>query len=509
MTNATSVFTAKEIKEIDKHTIIKQSISSGQLMERAASIASDRIIIDYPHIDNILFICGVGNNGGDGLAMVHLFTQWKKNCFFYIIGDKEKATEDWKMQYEKVVRDEIKEIYDYRQISFSFIVDCLFGIGLHTALAGEWQKLIEAINQMKVTRISIDLPSGMIADQYEQSGIIVQAHHTYSFHVAKKCFLYSTNLLYIGRLTILDIQLYIPDYLLSKQFYFVSLQDAVQPYRCRPLHYHKGSSKRVMLIGGQQGMAGAIALSALATVKAGAGLTSLWVPQSIMSTVQNLVPAATAMVGGDVYLNIFPSLSQVENTVCVVGMGMGTHSHTIASYTEWLYKCCFYALVLDADALNILSITQATILPKGMHIVLTPHIKEWERLANKGEAFQSFQDSINCALQYAQKHQVFLYIKNTISILYTPTGEVFVWNGAQPALAKGGSGDMLSGTIASFLSQQYTPIESVLLAQALIHIATNQATQLNESEESCTTSDIIFLFGKAFHIIRALVNKMQ
>lgn len=501
------IFTAGQIRNCDQYTIKNEPVSSVQLMERAAESCVEWISENCNHHRNFAVFCGSGNNGGDGFAIARMLYQkgFDVDVFTHTKAKfSSEAQENFKQikEISGITIREFKEVFNYRFDSRTVIVDALFGTGLSRSLDGDMKNLVEFLNQKKNIKISIDLPSGLMADAVSDSdSVVFMADYTLSFQFWKKSFLHAETGKFAGRVQVLDIRLS-QDYIDETDTEDFVIDDEIIKtiFKIRSEFSHKGTYGKVNIIAGSYGKMGAAVLSTRSALKAGAGLTFTLAPKCGYEILQTSDPEAMFIEGGKDYIEIF----DVEETaVCGIGPGIGTHEKTAASLLTFL-KSYSKPLILDADALNIIAQDPANLNLIPEKSIITPHPKEFERLFGKTK--NSFERT-ELARNKSRELQIYIVLKDHHTQIITPEGAVFYNITGNSGLAKGGSGDILTGIITSFLAQQYTEQEAAILG-VWFHGKAAEFAAERHSKESMLPSDVINEFGTVFSELNGKVQKL-
>ncbi len=406
----------------------------------------------YNKIKSVAIVCGTGNNGGDGLAVARMLSEIEYTVSVYILGEPEKGSDDFQQNLKKLGL-EANQVEDSPTFNSDIIIDAVFGTGLSRPPEGKYAKIINAINESEAEVVSIDLPSGLYANEpLEKDQVVVKAKHTVTFELPKLSFLLPTGGAFVNYWQAVPIGLN-PDfpYTQAVQNYYVTSQFIAEHWRPRSKWSHKGENGKALLIAGSYGKMGACVLSAQACLRAGIGLLSLHIPACGYSVVQTAVPEAMAAPdASEKHFSQKPDKLD-SYTVLGIGPGLGTYPDSAKALEETL-NAWTGPLVLDADALNILSKNPQLLklLPK--NTILTPHPKELERLV--GEVNNDF-DRLEKQRQFAQKHNVVLVVKGAHTSITRPDGLTFFNSTGNPALATGGTGDVLTGIILALLGQGY------------------------------------------------------
>lgn len=501
------IFTAGQIRNCDQYTIKNEPVSSVQLMERAAESCVEWISENCNHHRNFAVFCGSGNNGGDGFAIARMLYQkgFDVDVFTHTKAKfSSEAQENFKQikEISGITIREFKEVFNYRFDSRTVIVDALFGTGLSRSLEGDMKDLVKFLNQKKNIKISIDLPSGLMADAVSDSdSVVFMADYTLSFQFWKKSFLHAETGKFAGRVQVLDIRLS-QDYIDETDTEDFVIDDEIIKtiFKIRSEFSHKGTYGKVNIIAGSYGKMGAAVLSTRSALKAGAGLTFTLAPKCGYEILQTSDPESMFIEGGKDYIESF---DVDETAVCGIGPGIGTHEKTAASLLMFL-KSYSKPLILDADALNIIAQDPANLNLIPEKSIITPHPKEFERLFGKTK--NSFERT-ELARNKSRELQIYIVLKDHHTQIITPEGTVFYNITGNSGLAKGGSGDILTGIITSFLAQQYTEQEAAILG-IWFHGKAAEFAAERHSKESMLPSDIIDEFGNVFSELNGKVQKL-
>lgn len=460
------ILTAEQFRQADLFTISNEPVSSLALMERAARACADWIINRYSREKVFRVLCGPGNNGGDGLAIGRLLSSAGYAVTVYGFGNESGWSEDRHANTLKLI-DVPKVNYVAMETgelpepgADDVIIDALFGTGRSRPLEGIYRDLVQQVNGYGVEVISIDLPSGLSADHLPSPGeIIVQANHTLTFQSPKRTFFYPSSGKFAGQWQVLDIQLATSfiDQLPSTEF-ALEPDDIKHLFRPRTKFSHKGNYGHGLLIAGGHGKNGAALLATRACLRSGIGLLTVHVPEAGRSVLQTGAPEA--MVNSDLRQDIISVLPENLDHFSAIGIGpgIGTAPETAVAVHQVLMS--ERPLVLDADALNILATHKEWLRWINDRSVLTPHPKEFERLVGpSNDDLERHQ----LQLEFSVTHKVVVVLKGTHTCITTPDGLTFFNTTGNAGLAKGGSGDVLTGIILSFLAQGYSPVHAALL----------------------------------------------
>lgn len=491
------IFPTEKIKLADQFTIENEPISSVNLMERAALSCVNWISTNCKHHTKLAVFCGNGNNGGDGFAIARMLYLKGFDVDVFINKENLKFSEDALINFKRLKDISGISVKDFSEIGkYNFdrtiIVDALFGTGLSRSLEGIYKSLIENLNLKNNPKISIDIPSGMFADKLnEKNSVIFKADYTLTFQFWKKAFLHPETGRFAGKIIVLDIKLNQDFIDKTETDEFVIDDDLiVKIFKPREDFAHKGTYGKSVIVGGSYGKIGAAVLATKSALKSGSGLTFVLAPDCGCEILQSNCPEAMFMDGGDKNIS---QIDELENAVYGIGPGLGTDEETEKALFKFLENYHF-SLVLDADALNIISKNQnyLKLIPKKS--IITPHPKEFERLF--GKTNNSFE-RLDLAKTKAKELAIYIVLKDHHTQIINPEGKVFYNITGNSGLAKGGSGDILTGIITSLLAQKYSSEEAAILGIWLHGKSADFAAE-KYSKEAMQPTDVIDELGNVF-----------
>lgn len=448
-----SILPGHKIAALDKSYIKEVSISSWELMETAAESFVSWFLNSYANDRKKIFVfVGPGNNGGDGLAIARLLFDRGYPVTVVLFSDKENSSEDWQKNYDMLPEDIGRFEYsnlDLNLVSDAVVIDALFGVGINRPLEGEYRDAVISLNHLSGEKIAVDNPSGIPSDSLVQ-GEAFEADVTVSFQFPKLSLLILEHNKYVGNLYVADIG--IPDDFLKQfadQKFYLRTEDIPALHKYFHKFSHKGDFGRILLIGGRKGKVGAIILSAKSALRTGSGLVQVWAEGSSADVIH--MSCTEVMIEDE---NIIRDLGQFD----AVGIGPGLGEVPVMLLGQVL-RSFTRPMVLDADALNILSEHHELwdYIPKGS--VLTPHLKEFERLVGKSE---HHFERLKMASDLAQAHQVYVVLKGAFTCISSPDGKQYFNPTGNKHMATAGSGDVLTGMITSFLGQGYSPLNACI-----------------------------------------------
>lgn len=490
------VYRAAQIRAADEYTIIHTPIASIDLMEKAAWACTDKILEIIPK-STISFIicCGPGNNGGDGLAIARMLLEKAFQVKVVLVGKSDNAADHQlnKTRLLDLQPDAILESYSSLNLSsHTILIDALFGTGLNKAPSGDYSNCIQWMNQQQVTRISIDIPSGLWSDTITHHADVVQAHHTLSFEFYKPGFLFAESGAACGIIHILSIGLLTHEAGLGQPYaLMLEASDFRTLLSGRSLFAHKGDFGKVLLVGGHEGSVGAALLAGRAALRTGCGLLTIWTSPAHHNAVYMSIPEA---------MTFQEAAKNRIHTFDAVGIGPGLGQEESALYKLNLLLQEFdKPMVLDADALNLLAKNPEWIerIPTGS--ILTPHVKEFERLTGcQADAMERHQLQIEWSVRF----KLYIVLKGRYTSISTPDGRLLINQTGNPGMAKGGSGDTLIGIITACLGRFKSPEIAATLGVYLHGLAGDLACD-EKGEESMLSSDLIEKIPAAYRALSA------
>lgn len=491
------ILTADQIRAWDEYTIQHEPISSLHLMERASATCFHWITQHYEGRRFSIF-CAKGNNGGDGLALARMLSA---NHFVtvYILEFGYLGTEDFQTNLARLHQTEavIKFIPTEENIPQippgDIIIDALFGSGLNRPIEGLAAALVNAMNECGNEIISIDIPSGLSADNSSKGHLAVTATHTLSFQCYKPAFLVGENESKIGELHILEIGLH-PDYpgLINPAYQLINVELAKSILKKRNAFSHKGTFGHALLIAGSYGKMGAAILAAKGCLRSGVGLLTIHSPACGNSILQTAVPEAMVDTDASEKINTTVTSSLEKYNSIGVGPGIGTAYDTATLFQNIIEYP--RAVVIDADALNILSTHPELRKKLPPHSILTPHPREFERLFG---SFKNDFEAIQIAKEKSIELQQIIVLKGHHTFIATPAGRHFFNSTGNAGMATGGTGDVLTGILTALLAQGYSSEHAAILGVFIHGLAGDFAAE-QFSEPSLIASDVVAFLGDAF-----------
>ncbi len=500
------VLTNDQIRLIDRHAVVDYGINGLILMENAGLAIVDEIKKRYDSRTKVLVISGRGNNGGDGFVVCRHLHNASYNVQLVTVDNEDRISGDARTNLEIITKMGIGR-YNYLDesglgplkewvLQADIIVDAIFGTGLESDVTPLVENVISLINGYSKFTMSIDLPSGVCGDNGLIKKIAVIADVTVCLHVPK-----CGNILFPGaenngELIIRDIG--IPkavNQLLDYTYEIITEQDIVDriPYRHRQMH--KGSFGKAGVIAGSLGLAGAAILTSKAALRSGIGLLKLFIPESINILMKTAIPESITIplqemrkgvIGINQISTIIEAASRCE--VLAVGPGCG-ETPELGETIKRLIAEIEIPLVLDADALNVLSRDPSILRGRKGPIVITPHIGEMARMTRLS-VDHILANPIFTARDFSKEWDVIIVLKGARTVIALPTGEIYINITGNSGMATAGSGDVLTGIITGFIAQGLKPEDAAIIG-VYVHGFSGDVVAARIGEHGLLAGDLV------------------
>lgn len=490
--------TPQGMKELESEYMAQFGVPSALLMEHAAQGVVQAIQRHAAPKSTVLFLCGPGNNGGDGYAAARLWQAGGGRSHVLELSSQPGA--DALLQRTLALHAGVSveawraDLADFLLPACSAIVDALFGTGLSRAMEGPAANAVHWVNQQRLPIIAVDIPSGLDGLNGTIPGTeAVKATETVTFHRVKQGLLLGQGPCHTGRLTTHPIL--IPEHYGKEDgFWLLSPNDMPVFTSPRPFDCQKGDFGRIVIFAGSPGMCGAAAFCAAACVKAGAGLTTILCRASILPTLQALVPEAMCIPLPEENDALLPQAADIVRRAleradaAIVGCGLGQGADLLPVLR--VFQAAHCSVVWDADALNLLAQNKDWLPLRPTHII-TPHAGEAARLLACSIS-DVLRDPVAQLAALQRQCGCTVLLKGAYSLI-SDGGRTFINTCGSPALAKGGSGDVLSGVIGALLGRKeqcLPPLEAAALG-ALLHGLAGQRAACSVGENNCTPQLLI------------------
>lgn len=488
------IVTKKEMQAIDAYTMDKIGIPSAVLMERAAlSVVEEIERLNVSH-GKVLIVVEGGNNGGDGLAVGRILLERGYKVDIYYIGGFEKVSQGFQQQWSILHHMGVRFRKTIPNKEYAVIVDGIFGVGLSKEVQGVQKKAIEAMNHMDAIKVAIDIPSGIDATTGEVLGTAFYADYTVTFGLKKLGMFFLDGIDACG--TVICKPIGFPAQALAhvKPMIYAYDNSDLDKLPKRVNNSNKGTYGRVAVIAGSKNMSGAAFLCSKAAYSTGAGLVKIYTHESNRTILQSQLPEAVMMT----YDDYEGALACIEDalqwaTVIVVGPGLGVD--TVSE--RMLYELLMNAevpMVVDADALNILSNNIELLRTSSVQIIMTPHMKEMSRLIQR-PVEEIAKNRFAIAREFAKKMQVTLVLKDAKSIATNGGQQTYMNLAGNNGMSTGGSGDVLAGIIAGMLAGGLTLADAARMG-TYVHCRAGDLAAERKGNYAMLASDIISYIGE-------------
>ncbi len=512
------VLTASEMKSIDRVTIEEFGLPGPVLMENAGRQIFLVLVKRFPKIEQEKFVivAGKGNNGGDGLVVARYLYNYGCQPRVFLLSPKEEVRGDAAINLrvaEKMGLSivELKQAKDWRAFrralsEASIIVDAIFGTGLEKPASGFYARAIELINQSPGFKVAVDIPSGISSDSPRLLGPAVKANLTITLGAPKIAHALPPAEEWMGEVWVADIG--IPQSLFAAENLKVEWPEKELILGCfqpRKKDTHKGTYGHLLILAGSVGKTGAAIMAARAALKAGAGLVTVATPRSCLpviarSTVEIMTEPLPETAEGTLAREGLSRLMELlrGKDAFLLGPGISTHPETVELVSRLIPEIKL-PVVIDADGLNILAQKPELLSKLPSPCVLTPHPGEFSRLLGKPTA-DILGERLSLAQDFAEKYHLFLVLKGYRTLVCNPKRRLFINPTGNPGMATGGSGDVLSGLVASLLMQVPDPLLATVAA-VYVHGLSGDLARQKVGERPLVASDLIRFLPQA---IRAL-----
>lgn len=501
------ILSTQELKKLDAYSVKNAPVTRQDLVENAAQEFCRVFSASHSREKILKIFIGPGNNGADGLAAARILTREGYEVKAYILRLKNKPSKEFSVNEERLRSLQTVAVYDLKTESrlpklesTDIVIDAIFGTGLNRtleedSLAG---KVVKHINAGKAEVVALDIPSGMFADK-PTTGLAVKADQAIAIQLPRYCFFFPESYEYLHDWKITKPIGLDESYISNADSLAIMIDHGIAAKILSNRKRKKFTQKRdfghALIIAGSKGKAGAAFMCAKASVVTGSGLTTALLPAGMETAFYAYLPEA---------MSVYSSNSEIINEIpvnperfsCIgFGPGVGKTETAIHAFEQLLEKTTLESkLVIDADALNILSLRRELLEMLPPYSVITPHQNEFERLAGKAE---NHYQRIEMAKGFARANNIIVVLKGAYTAIATPDDTLYFNSTGNTGLAKGGTGDVLTGIITSLIAQGWSQEEACVLGVYLHGLAADIAVK-ESSVRSLTPSDIIACLGKAY-----------
>jgi NAD(P)H-hydrate epimerase len=508
------ILTSRQMQGIDKKTIQELGIIGPVLMENAGIQVTREILAKFPdiHKEKVVIVAGKGNNGGDGFVVArHLFNRGISPEVLLLARKKDlKGDAALNMNIADKIGVSIREISSDSQwktnkkrlFKATLLIDAIFGTGLSKPAGGLFAKVIKDINKAEAFKVAVDIPSGLSSDTFALIGPCVRADLTVTLAAAKIAHVFPPAEEYVGELKVADIS--VPPFLFEDEDLKLGMVEpsTIRPYfERRRKDAHKGTFGHLFILSGSLGKTGAALMAGKAALKMGAGLVTVGTPKSCLSIVARSMMELMTEPLPETAKGTFSTnaLGDAERLLAgkdalLLGPGISTHNST-QEFVLSLIPRIKIPVVLDADALNILASKPDLLRSLSCPVVVTPHPGEFARLVHLSTK-EVLEKRLELVPVFAEKYGVYVVLKGYRTLTASPDGSVYINPTGNPGMASAGTGDVLSGMIASMIIQEKNILEAVLAA-VYVHGLSGDIGAHRVGEKPLTAGNLITYLPQA------------
>ncbi len=508
------IVTAEEMRAIDRATSERFGVSSLTLMENAGAAVAEHVLEHYGAARNIVVFCGKGNNGGDGFVAARRLHEAGKAVQVILLADRAELRGDAAVVFAGlpvpaiIVRssEELKSDPVRNLLPADLYLDAILGTGFKPPVSGLYADAIAILNVARAPIVAVDVPSGAESDSIlpqkaTSTGIIARADSIITFTSPRPAHVFSG--LTTGPTRVANIGSPPEAILSALGLNVITARDFARLIAPRPADSNKGSYGHVLLIGGALGKAGSVAMSAMSSLRAGAGLATVATPKSALPTVAGFHPEVMTeplaeTLDGTISFHATPQLDELAKgkSVLAVGPGISRNPET-AELVRSLIGASQIPIVLDADGLNAFEGFTDQLSGKGRLLVITPHPGEMARLTGCSTA-EVQKDRLGIARRFARDHELIIVLKGHRTLVVEPGGEAWVNTTGNPGMSTAGTGDILTGMVAALIAQH--PKDALLATCAAVHLHGLAGDVMVDSvgEHSMVATDLLRGLPEAF-----------
>ncbi len=489
------ILTAGEMSLADSFAIENIGIPTMVLMERAALAVVVDIIARDMDISNILIVCGTGNNGGDGAAVARLFAEKGIRSDIMLLGNPEKRSEQLRAQLEILKHYGADEVSDIEKGKYTLIIDAVFGIGLSRNVQGDAALIIEKINKEAAVKVAVDIASGIDADTGRILGCAVKADLTVTFARGKTGHYIYPGCEYSGEVIVCEIGIPVDEHLGKSNIHLIEKSD-FKAIPVRSEYGNKGTFGKLLVIAGSKNICGAAFFAACAALKCGIGMVRIFTGAENRSALSTLLPEALIDTYDEENID-FDLLDKGLKwaDAAVIGPGIGTGC-AAGSILERFCEVNTLPTVMDADALNLLSLNPGLWEKVKFRSIITPHIGEMSRLTGLS-AKEIKAAPLDVAAAFAKNHNTVCVLKDAKTVTAYPDGGCYINTSGCSALAAAGSGDVLAGILGGFVTG-YKDVDIPIEAMGVYyHGILGERAAEKCTKEAATASSLLYVMEKS------------
>jgi ADP-dependent NAD(P)H-hydrate dehydratase / NAD(P)H-hydrate epimerase len=504
------IVSAEEMRAIDRASSERFGVPSLTLMENAGSAVADYVLSEYNAAQRIVIFCGRGNNGGDGFVAARRLHEMGKTVEVVLLTEPAELRGDAAIMYGKlpiravIVRssDELKDDRVRLALAADLYLDAILGTGFKPPVSGLYADAIAFLNASPAPVIAVDIPSGADADAVgTQQGTVARANAIVTFTAPRPAHVFGS--LSSGPTCVAGIGSPDEAIVSSLQLNVITARELGPLVAPRPAESNKGNYGHVLVVGGARGKAGSVAMAGISSLRAGAGLATVATAKSALATVAGFHPevmteALPETRQGSISasaIRLIGSLAQGKS-VLAIGPGISRVPET-SELVRTLVASSTIPVVLDADGLNAFEGCTEELNGKGRVLVITPHPGEMARLA--GSSIPDVQkDRLGVARRFAREHELIVVLKGNRTLVVQPDGEAWVNTTGNPGMSTGGTGDILTGMVASMIAQNPKSVLLAVCAAVHLHGLAGDVMRESVGEHSMVATDLLRGLPEAF-----------
>jgi hydroxyethylthiazole kinase-like uncharacterized protein yjeF len=508
------IVTAEEMRAIDRATSELFGVPSLTLMENAGAAVADYVLSHHAAAGRFVVFCGKGNNGGDGFVAARRLHEQGRKVQLILLADPGDLRGDAAIMFGKLPAaaiavhssEELKSERVRLSLHADLYLDAILGTGFKPPVSGLYADAIAVMNASQIPVIAVDIPSGADADAMgPHVGTIARADAIITFTAPRPAHVFS--LLTAGPTFAADIGSPNEAIVSALQLNVITACDIAPLIGPRPAESNKGNYGHVLVVGGSLGKAGAAAMAGMAALRAGAGLSTVATPKSVLGTVAGFHPELMTEPlpetgAGTISSSARDRIEELAKGKTVLALGPGISRDTqTADLVRSLVARTQVPMVVDADGLNAFEGRTAELNGKGRTLVITPHPGEMARLA--GCTIADVQkDRLEVARKFAREHELIVVLKGHRTLVAQPDGEAWVNTTGNPGMATGGTGDILTGMVAGMIAQHPKQPFAAVLAAVHLHGLAGDVMRESIGEHSLVATDLLQGLPEAFRRTR-------
>ena len=515
------IVTAAEMRAIDRATSERFGVPSLSLMENAGTAVADYVLSHHAAAERIVVFCGKGNNGGDGFVAARRLYEQGKKVQTILLADPADLRGDASIMFSKLPQTPIAiqsaEEFDNERVRLALqadmYLDAILGTGFKPPVSGLYAEAIAMMSDSQVPVIAVDIPSGADADAMgPQAGTVARADAIVTFTLPRPAHVFGalTN----GPTVVANIGSPDEAIVSGLQQNVITARDIAPLIGPRPPDSNKGSFGHVLVVGGSLGKSGAAAMAGMAALRAGAGLSTVATPKSVLGTVAGFHPELMTEPlpetdAGTISTSAFDQIEGLAKSKSVLAIGPGiSRDPQTAELVRNLIAKLKVSTVLDADGLNAFEGRADDLNGKGRTLVITPHPGEMARLVG-GTIAGVQNDRLAVARKFAREHELIVVLKGHRTLVVKPDGEAWVNTTGNPGMATGGTGDILTGLVAGMIAQHPKDAFMAVLAAVHLHGLAGDVMRESVGEHSLVATDLLAGLPEAFRRTQqAALNKL-